>query len=246
MIAFIAGLIERTGYAGIALLMLLENLFPPLPSELIMPLAGFVAADGRLGLAGVIAAGTAGSVAGALPWYYVGHRVGLERLRQWAARHGRWLTLGPAQLDHVHDWFERHCGKAVLVGRLVPAVRTLISVPAGLFGMSLRRFLVYTTLGSLAWTSALAFAGHALRDEYEAVAHWLDPVTNVVVGAIVLTYVYRVVTWRPTSEQHGADGPGDQRQDADARDPEGHEPEQSPPEGPVVGVGLIRHDGSLR
>lgn len=197
MIENIAGLIDRAGYAGIALLMLLENLFPPLPSELIMPLAGFTAADGRLTLPGVIAAGTFGSVVGALPWYYVGSRVGIERLRRWTARHGRWLTLTPAQVDHVHAWFERHCGKAVLVGRLVPAVRTLISVPAGLFGMSLRRFLVYTTIGSVAWSTALACAGYALRDGYDAVAHWLDPVTSVVVGTLVLTYVYRLVTWQP-------------------------------------------------
>lgn len=197
MFETIAALIDRTGYAGIALLMLAENLFPPLPSELIMPLAGFVAADGRLSLVGVIVAGACGSVAGALPWYYVGRRVGLARLQRWAARHGRWLTLDPVQIEHVHDWFERHCGKAVLIGRLVPAVRTLISVPAGLFGMSLRRFLLYTTVGSLAWSSALAFAGHALRGEYAAVANWLDPVTNAVVGALVLTYLYRVVTWRP-------------------------------------------------
>jgi membrane protein DedA with SNARE-associated domain len=196
MFESIAGLIDRAGYAGIALLMLLENLFPPLPSELIMPLAGFAAADGRLSLPGVIAAGSFGSVVGALPWYYVGSRVGIERLRRWTARHGRWLTLTPAQVDHVHDWFERHCGKAVLVGRLVPAVRTLISVPAGLFGMSLRRFLAYTAIGSVAWCTALACAGHALRDGYDAVAHWLDPVTNVVVGTLVLTYLYRLVTWQ--------------------------------------------------
>jgi membrane protein DedA with SNARE-associated domain len=198
----IAGLIERAGYAGIALLMLLENLFPPLPSELIMPLAGFVAADGRLSLPGVIAAGTLGSVVGALPWFYVGSRVGVERLRQWTARHGRWLTLTPEQVDHVHGWFERHCGKAVLVGRLVPAVRTLISVPAGLFGMSLRRFLLYTAIGSVVWSTALACAGYALRDQYEAVAHWLDPATNVVVGTLVLTYLYRLVTWQPGDRGH--------------------------------------------
>jgi membrane protein DedA with SNARE-associated domain len=192
----VTGLIDRAGYAGIALLMFLENVFPPLPSELIMPLAGFVAAGGALSLEGVVAAGTAGSVAGALPWYCAGRWLGAERLARWAARHGRWLTLTPAQVAHVEAWFHRHCGKAVLFGRLVPAVRTLISVPAGLFRMSPGRFLAYTAMGSVAWTGALAFAGYALRDDHEAVSRWLDPATNVIVGAIVLTYLYRVLTWR--------------------------------------------------
>ena len=99
-------------------------------------------------------------------------------------------------MDKANDWFEKHCGKAVFVGRLVPAVRTLISVPAGLFGMSLRRFLAYTTLGSALWTTALAYAGFSLRDNYEEVSHWLNPATNVIVAGIVLVYLYRVVTWR--------------------------------------------------
>ena len=197
MFDFIARIIGSAGYPGIALLMLLENVVPPLPSELIMPMAGFVAAGGTLSLAGVIAAGTLGSVAGALPWFYLGKALGKERLRQWARRHGRWLTLTPAQVDRANAWFEKHCGKAVFFGRLAPAVRTLISVPAGLFGMSLRRFLLFTTLGSAIWTTALAVAGHSLRDGYEQVQHVLNPATNVIVGGIVLVYLYRVARWRP-------------------------------------------------
>lgn len=196
MFGFIERIIGSAGYPGIALLMLLENVLPPLPSELIMPMAGFVAASGQLNLVGVIIAGTLGSVVGALPWYYLGKVLGRERLKQWAGRHGRWLTLAPADVDKANDWFEKHCGKAVFFGRLVPAVRTLISVPAGLFGMSLRRFLTYTTLGSALWTTALAYAGFSLRDNYEQVAHWLNPATNVIVAGIVLVYLYRVVTWR--------------------------------------------------
>ena len=197
MFDFIARTIGSAGYPGIALLMLLENIVPPLPSELIMPMAGFVAAGGELSLAGVILAGTLGSVAGALPWYYLGKWLGRERLREWAGKHGRWLTLTPAQVDRVDEWFGRHCGKAVFFGRLAPAVRTLISLPAGLFRMSLPRFLLFTALGSSLWSSALALAGHSLRDGYEQVAHVLNPATNVIVGAIVLVYLYRVIRWRP-------------------------------------------------
>jgi len=196
MFGFIERVIGSAGYPGIALLMLLENILPPLPSELIMPMAGFVAANGQLTLVGVIIAGTLGSVAGALPWYYLGKVLGHERLKQWAGRHGRWLTLEPQDVDRAAGWFEKHCGKAVFLGRLVPALRTLISVPAGLFGMSLGRFLTYTLLGSALWSSALAFAGYSLRDNYEQVEHWLNPATNAIVAGIVLVYLYRVVTWR--------------------------------------------------
>ena len=197
MFDFIARTIGSAGYPGIALLMLLENIVPPLPSELIMPMAGFVAAGGKLSLAGVILAGTLGSVAGALPWYYLGKWLGPDHVRQWAGRHGRWLTLTAAQVDQVQAWFAKHCGNAVFFGRLVPDVRTLISVPAGLFRMSLPRFLLFTALGSGVWSSALAVAGHSLRDGYEQVAHVLNPATNVIVGAIVLVYLYRVIRWRP-------------------------------------------------
>ena len=196
MFGFIERVIGSAGYPGIALLMLLENILPPLPSELIMPMAGFVAANGQLTLVGVIIAGKLGSVAGALPWYYLGKVLGHERLKQWAGRHGRWLTLEPQDVDRAAGWFQKHCGKAVFFGRLVPALRTLISVPAGLFGMSLGRFLTYTLLGSALWSSALAFAGYSLRDNYEQVEHWLNPATNAIVAGIVLVYLYRVVTWR--------------------------------------------------
>jgi membrane protein DedA with SNARE-associated domain len=196
---FISRTISSAGYPGIALLMLLENVIPPLPSELIMPMAGFVAAGGKLTLVGVILAGTLGSVVGALPWYYLGRALGPDRLRAWAGKHGRWLTLTPAQVDRVDAWFQKHCGKAVFFGRLAPAVRTLISVPAGIFRMSLRRFLVFTALGSAAWSTALALAGHSLRDSFEQVSHVLNPATNVIVGTVVLVYLYRVIRWRPTT-----------------------------------------------
>lgn len=200
MFGFIERIIGSAGYPGIALLMLLENVLPPLPSELIMPMAGFVAASGELSLFGVILAGTLGSVVGALPWFYLGKVLGRERLGRWAAKHGRWLTLTSKDLDHVDAWFKQHCGKAVFFGRLVPGVRTLISVPAGLFDMALPRFLLFTALGSGLWSTALALAGHSLRDGYEQVEHWFNPMTNAIVGAIVLVYLYRVVTWRRAVE----------------------------------------------
>jgi membrane protein DedA with SNARE-associated domain len=199
MFDWIVNLVSQTGYAGIAILMLAENVFPPVPSELIMPLAGFAAARGELGFFGVVLAGTAGSLAGALFWYEIGRRVGVERLRRWTGRHGRWLTMSPDELDRAIDWFRRHAGRSVLLGRLVPAVRTLISVPAGVAGMKLPVFMAWTSVGTAIWTTFLASMGYLLEGGYQQVADWLNPVSNLVVAALVLGYLYRVVTFRPQS-----------------------------------------------
>lgn len=197
MFDWVTGFVEQGGYLAVALLMLLENVFPPIPSELIMPLAGYSASQGGLNIVLVILAGTVGSALGATLWYFAGRWLGCERVRSLAARHGRWLTVTPAEVDHARDWFRRHCGKAVLIGRLVPAVRTLISVPAGIAGMALPRFLAYTTIGTLLWTALLAGAGYLLGGRYDQVSAWINPVSNVVVGLLALWYVYRVVTFSP-------------------------------------------------
>jgi membrane protein DedA with SNARE-associated domain len=196
MFDWIARLVEDGGYLGIAALMFAENLFPPIPSELIMPLAGFAAARGEMQLVLTIAAGSVGSLAGALFWYAVGRWFGAQRLKRWAARHGRWLTLTPQDVDTSYAWFDRHGGKAVFFGRLVPAVRTLISVPAGIAGMDMTRFLIYSALGTVLWTGLLATLGYLLGERYDQVAAWVDPVSKLVVAAIVVFYLYRVATFR--------------------------------------------------
>lgn len=195
MFDFVTSLIEKTGYTGVFLLMLIENVFPPLPSEMIMPLAGFQAAGGELHIVGVVAAGTGGSLAGAFVWYFLGRWIGLERLQRWADRNGRWLTVSADELDHASQWFSRHCGKAVLLGRLLPTVRTLISVPAGITRMQLPRFALYTAIGTALWTSGLAAAGYLLQDRYEQVAAYLNPIANFVFGVIAVAYLYRVATF---------------------------------------------------
>lgn len=196
MFDWVSGFIEQSGYLGLFLLMFAENVFPPIPSELVMPLGGFVAARGDLHIALVIVAGTLGSLAGALFWYGIGRWVGAARLKRWAARHGRWLTLAPAEVDRATAWFSRHCGKAVFFGRLVPTVRSLISVPAGIAGMEMSRFLLFSALGTAIWTGLLAGAGHLLGEQYRKVADYTNPVSNVVVALLVLGYLYRVVTFR--------------------------------------------------
>jgi membrane protein DedA with SNARE-associated domain len=191
---FIVELVSRSGYLGVFLLMAAENIFPPIPSELIMPLAGFVAARGDLNVVLVLIAGTAGSVLGALPWYYAGRLFGRERMKRLASRHGRWVTVSPEDVDKALHLFERHGRKAVFFGRLVPAVRTLISVPAGIARMPILPFLAYSTAGSLIWTALLAIAGYILQAQYTLVADYLDLVSKVVVGLIVAAYLYRLVT----------------------------------------------------
>jgi membrane protein DedA with SNARE-associated domain len=193
MTDWITGVLERLGYMGIALLMFAENLFPPIPSELIMPFAGFAAARGELDPFGVLAAGTLGAVSGAAPWYYAGRALGGERVARWADKHGRWLTMSGDEVRRSIEWFSRHCGKAVLLGRLAPAVRTLISLPAGIAEMSVPKFVVYTTLGSLLWNGALVTLGYKLGENYSRVAEYMDPVSKVVIGLIVLGYLYRAI-----------------------------------------------------
>ncbi len=196
MMDFLGQLIESGGYSGIALLAFIETIVLPLPSEIFMPMAGYVAARGTLSLPGVIAAGTFGSMVGAMAWYGLGRAIGLDRMRDLAARHGRWLTLHPADIDRVNDWFARHGGAAVLLGRMVPGVRAVISIPAGIAHMPVARFLLLSTIGSLAWTTLLVVAGHRLGSHYGDVAAWAGPVSNGVFAVLLLVYLWRLLTFK--------------------------------------------------
>ncbi|NDV02858.1 DedA family protein [Pseudoroseicyclus tamaricis] len=195
MFDWITGIVDSMGAIGVGLLMFLENVFPPIPSELIMPLAGFNAARGDMSLPLIILSGSIGSLAGAWLWYWLARKVGQERLRRFSERHGRWTGITPEDLDKAQRWFERRGGVAVLIGRLIPTVRTLISVPAGLTDMPLPKFLAYSAVGTVGWTTLLAMAGYWLESGYEAVSGWLDPVTWVVIGGIVAFYLYQVATY---------------------------------------------------
>ncbi|AKJ27451.1 DedA family protein [Caldimonas brevitalea] len=196
MADWIVQFIESHGYLGVALLMVAENVFPPIPSELIMPFAGYTAARGELTPLGVVLAGIAGSVLGTLAWYWAGRRIGSERLKQWADRHGRWLTVSADDIERADRWFDRHGHWSVATGRLVPAVRSVISAPAGISGMSFNRFLFWSVLGTAVWTGALTGVGYWLEDNYEQVGRWLDPLSTGIVVVALLGYAYRVITFR--------------------------------------------------
>jgi membrane protein DedA with SNARE-associated domain len=134
-------------------------------------------------------------VLGALFWYYVARWLGEDRLKSWTRRWGRWITLGPKDVDRADDWFDRYGGWVVFFGRVIPTVRTLVAIPAGLFGMSLGLYLLLTTLGSAIWTAALALLGWWLGSNWKDVGTYIDPLTYAVMAAIIVIYIYRVITF---------------------------------------------------
>ena len=201
MFDWITGLLDQLGVAAVAFLMLAENVFPPIPSEVIMPLAGFLVFQGKMNLVAVVIAGSLGSLLGTYLWYIVARKIGQKRVRRLAARHGRWLTVSLEDLDRASDWFERHGRAAVVLGRMVPGIRTVISVPAGLTGMKHAPFLLYSLLGTAIWTAFLTGMGYLLGSQYDKVSEWLNPVTTVIIVGALLLYVYRLIAGKGTSEE---------------------------------------------
>jgi membrane protein DedA with SNARE-associated domain len=189
-------LIDETGYIGIFFLMFLESVFPPVPSEVIMPLAGVRAARGAMTLPGVIASGTAGAMFGNLFWYLAARVVGLKRFKPFIDRYGRWLTMDWYDIEKAERLFGRFGHFVVLVGRMLPTVRTLVSVPAGLLNMRLRSFVIWSTIGTAGWSSALALAGYGIGLQFEEIEKILGPLSTAIIAAILLAYVWRQLTWR--------------------------------------------------
>lgn len=193
--------ISTLGYLGIFLVMLAESIFPPIPSELIIPFAGFAAANGDLNLFGVLAAATVGAVVGMLPWYFAGRIFGLARVRYLADRFGRVMAFNADEIDVAVKWFTRFGPVIVLFGRLIPLIRTLISIPAGLSRMSLPVFLLASTTGALIWNTFLTMAGYLLHEHYEVIEVVLDPLSYIVLGLVVVLYLLKVATWKPSKVQ---------------------------------------------
>jgi membrane protein DedA with SNARE-associated domain len=184
--------VESAGYIGVFLMIVLENVFPPIPSEAILPLAGFLAGEGEFWLPAVILAATAGAVVGALILYYVAYWFGDARVRWLIIRYGRWFAVSEADFDKANAWFDRQGGKAVFVCRLVPILRSIVSLPAGLRRMNLATFVLYTALGSGIWNSILIIAGWWLGDNWEEVSTYVGYVEYPVYLAIVVGVVWFV------------------------------------------------------
>ena len=189
-------LIDQTGYLGVALLMFLETVFPPIPSEVIMPIAGLRAAQGPLSLWGVIASGTAGAMLGNFFWYAAARVIGVERFRPLIDKYGRWLTIDWPEVEKAERMFGKFGGWLVGVGRVLPTVRSIVSIPAGLLHMRLSTFLLWSTVGTTIWSSGLAIAGYLLGRQFKNIDGIVGPISTAIIAAIVLTYVWRQLTWR--------------------------------------------------
>ncbi len=177
-------MVETLGYAGVALLTFAENLFPPIPSEVIMPLAGFAASRGDLNVAGVVVSGVIGSILGTSLYYWAGRVVREETLVRWIGSYGKWAGLQEDDLEKAKGWFERHGRWALLVCRCIPGVRTIVSLPAGMSRTPVFPFLAYSLLGTLIWTASLTYAGAALGSNYEQVGKYVGPVSWVIFAVL--------------------------------------------------------------
>jgi membrane protein DedA with SNARE-associated domain len=200
--------IATYGYVAVLVLMVAESACIPIPSELIMTFGGALAAGAvpgtRLNLAGVIIAGVAGNVAGSYIAYAAGRYGGQAALRRW----GRGLRIREHELDRANAWFARYGPRAVLIGRLLPVVRTFISLPAGIAGMDAVRFGIYTTIGCIPWTAALAYAGYALGANWHSIVTGFRGPTYIVAALVVLAAA--ILIWRYARARRGAAAPADQ------------------------------------
>ena len=189
---WVQDVINQFGYFGVALLVIIENVFPPIPSEIVLPFAGFVAQQGSsaaqsdTSVIGMMIAATIGSVVGALILYFVSAAIGPDRLRAFVEKFGKWFGVKSSDLVRAEAWFDRRSLLAVLVGRCVPLIRSIVSIPAGFRRMKLSSFVVLTAIGSAVWNIALIGAGAVLKDQWDVVGDYVGVFQWVVVAAIIV------------------------------------------------------------
>ena len=183
---------DALGYIGLALLVAIENLFPPIPSEIILPLAGFNSSVGDMNVFIAILFATIGSVVGALALYYIGYFFGEERVRYIVNRWGKWLGFKESDVDKADEWFDKYGGLAVMMCRVVPIVRSLISIPAGLRKMPMLTFMIYTCIGSLTWNTILIFAGYLLGDNWDHVEEYVGILQYFVIAVVLVIGIWWV------------------------------------------------------
>jgi membrane protein DedA with SNARE-associated domain len=193
---WVVRMIEQSGYLGVAFLMFLETIFPPIPSEVIMPVAGVAAGQGRMTYALVVASGTAGAMLGNIFWYLAARALGIVRLKPIVQRWGRWLTVTWPELERAERWFRVNGVFFVFLGRMLPTVRSLVSIPAGLLKMRFRSFVIASTIGTAGWTALLAGAGYKLGENYRDINEWLGPASNAILVVLAAGYVWRLWTHR--------------------------------------------------
>ncbi len=182
----IVSLISATGYYGIFIAMALESACIPLPSEVTMPFSGFVVSEGKLTLWGITLAGTLGNLFGSIIAYYVGLKGG----RPFLEAYGRYVLISKKELDTADKWFDRHGDRAVLIGRVLPGIRTYISLPAGIARMDFKKFVFYTFAGSLPWCFVLGYLGVLLGPRWDSLKGWFHIFDAIIVVGMILTAVY--------------------------------------------------------
>ena len=193
---WIIQLIEQGGYWGIALLMFIENVFPPIPSELIMGAGGIAVARGSMEFWPLLVAGTFGSTLGNYLWFLVGDRLGYRRLEPFVRRYGRWLTMRWSDVENATGFFHRHGQWVVFAMRFSPFLRTMISLPAGLAHMRHWKFLAFTFAGAAVWNTLLIYGGKFLADYTAAMHQYVGPVIGAAVLLAVLVWLWRVWRWK--------------------------------------------------
>jgi len=193
---WVVRLIEQSGYLGVGFLMFLETIFPPIPSEVIMPVAGVAAAQGKLGIIPVIASGTAGAMLGNMVWYLAARALGIHRLKPVIDNYGRWLTISWPEIERAQRWVAAHGMAFVFFGRLVPTIRSLVSVPAGLLRLRFKTFFIASLLGTAVWTALLAGAGYKLQENVSEVGRMIGPASNAILIVLAAGYLWRLWTHR--------------------------------------------------
>jgi membrane protein DedA with SNARE-associated domain len=196
MIEWVTNVVAAGGWPGVLFLMFLENLFPPIPSEVIMPLAGFAAARGQMSFTLALIAGIVGTLLGNVFWYELSRAIGADRIRPLVGRYGRWFAVGEDDLRKAEDTLRKYGPFALSFGRLLPGIRTVISIPAGLIRIPRGLFYFYTTIGSTVWITFLICAGYFMEDHYDQVEGWLEPFAYVVVAGILGTYFWHIWSTR--------------------------------------------------
>ena len=177
-------------YLTICLAMFLENIIPPIPSEIIMPLGGFFVYQQKLNFYILVFLGLLGTILGSLPWYYLGRLVNEKRLSNFLDKNGKYLGISSNDLSKSKRWFDKYGVSLVFWGRLIPGIRTLISVPAGIELMPLRTFLIWTTLGSFIWVALLTYAGYLFGENYLIIETYLDQIKYVLKPILILIFLY--------------------------------------------------------
>jgi len=198
---WIITLIEDAGYLGVGFLMFLETVFPPIPSEVIMTVSGLAAARGKMDITGVIAAGTAGAMLGNYFWYLAARVIGIERFKPLIIRWGRYLTLDWREIEKAEKLFGTQGWAIVFFGRMLPTLRSLISIPAGLLHMRLLTFVIWSTIGTAGWTALLGLAGYSMGKTFKEVDNFVGPIAIAVMVVIVLGYIWRLITWKPDKSE---------------------------------------------